>query len=431
MFNRYTSQKSPLRYVNPPQKQTHTTQRNKFNQHNNNNNNNNNNIRINGNNQPINRTPLSFPVNTNNYQQPKNEFNYQLTSNNNNYNNNNNHNYNNSNPNGRVLNDNEIGKLTLGVYETFKQNYNNYTPNYKEIYEIIKKNPPKVINGDSVLKIVQVVKQYYKEKENSVISFKETVKPQFNQDDDVKPSNVSVHIVPDKPNINQVIPANKIFEDNDKEFAQPPPKDGFVPKSEAKDLMTSSVDHWEYYVIIDSKDRDFERFPTPNNYVIDFAPSDYTSSNERKGYIRRGFHNVMSIELVSCLFLDSSGEPDSSDASGLPAYIMIEIPELSGDIHGTNTSLSNSFDMLTTFTAQGNYKYYNLPYNCGPSSMIKTYEPRISINKLTIKYVLPNGELYQFGQNNNSNANTVNQIILKIKQKKHSFNTLFLHKENS
>ena len=421
MLNRNISQKSPLRYTTE-QKPMYTTQRHKLQNHN----------QSNQLNQyrNVNTTKNPFPVNTNNYQpphqlnyQPPHQLNYQP----------------NYQPNHQVnktnqikLNESELNRLTRGVFETFKQNYINYTPSYEEIYSIIKKNPPRLINQDSVLKIVQFVREYYQEKENKQIPFKDPVKPQFKQDDEVKPSNVSVHYVPDKPNnISQVVPSNRILEDNDNEIAQPPPKNGFVLTHEPKELMSQSIDFWEYYVIIDSKDRDIERFPSPNNYVIDFAPTDYTTGNERKGYIRRAFHNVMSIELISCLFLNSSSQPDASDTVAPPSYVMLEIPELSGDIHGTNTGLSNSFDVLTTYTTQGNYKYYNLPNNGGPATMIKNYEPRISINRLTIKFLLPSGELYQFGESNNTNTNTVNQIILKIKQKKHSFNTSFLHKENS
>jgi len=80
---------------------------------------------------------------------------------------------------------------------------------------------------------------------------------------------------------------------------------------------------------------------------------------------------------------------------------------------------------------QGDYKHYNLPLNFAPVSLIKKFEPRISIHKLTIQFKLPNGNYYAFGENNNDNVNTVNKIILKVKQLKHSISTTFLHKENS
>ena len=91
--------------------------------------------------------------------------------------------------------------------------------------------------------------------------------------------------------------------------------------------MDTTTEYWEHIIVIDSKDRDKNRFDLPNNFVIDFSPDAYTSANERKGYIRRGFHNVVSVEVISCCFLDTSGEGDSSDTSN-PPLCNFEIPNI-------------------------------------------------------------------------------------------------------
>ena len=132
------------------------------------------------------------------------------------------------------------------------------------------------------------------------------------------------------------------------------------------------------------------------------------------------------------MFLNTSGEADSSDHTNPPAYIILEIPELSSrNLYGTNDVLNNALDTFTTFTTQGSYKYFNLPLNDGYNSVIHKYETPIALNKLTIQYRLPNGDLYNFGASNNSNTNTVNKLIMRITHKKHIMSTTFLHKENS
>jgi hypothetical protein len=196
-----------------------------------------------------------------------------------------------------------------------------------------------------------------------------------------------------------------------------------------ENLMSSEVNTWSYYIAIDSKDRDYERFTRPNNYVIDMAPSSYNNDNERKGFIARSFHNVVSIELLSCFILNTSVEDDASDHISMPPYLILEIPELLPNLHSTNDSLSRGFTILTTYMTQGNYRYFNVDKN--GLIMIKNYEQRISIPKLTVRFLKPDGSLFNFGNNNNSNHNTVNCLVLKVTLMKHQINTSYLFKEDS
>jgi hypothetical protein len=378
-MNKKISQKSPLRMMNQKQKTNYMTQ--KTYQYNNN--------------------PLQSQ---NNYINPQNTKNYQQN------------------------NESKLIKLTETVYDVFSKNYINYIPTYPEIYQIIKKDPPVNINSDSVLRLITSVRQYYETKSEKMIP---KIEPLSNNDE-IKPSNTPVINNEYKLDKTNLSPSNRYLDNNQNPIALSPPIDGgFHLQYKPEDIMSTNIDTIETYIVIDSKDRDMSRFETPNGYTIDLSPNSFTSNNERKGYIKRGFSNVISVELISCLIVDSSSLEDASDNSNPPSYIVLEIPELSRHVYGTNDTLSNGFDILTTYSSQGQYKYFNLPLNGGSYTLIHTYEPRITLNKLTINFKLPNGDLYDFGTDNNSNTSTVNNIVLKIKQMKHKISTTFLHKENS
>ena len=47
--------------------------------------------------------------------------------------------------------------------------------------------------------------------------------------------------------------------------------------------------------------------------------------------------------------------------------------------------------------------------------IIKVFNPRITLSKMTVKICLPNGTEFAFGSSNDSNADTVNCFIFKIK----------------
>jgi hypothetical protein len=373
-MNKKTSQKSPMRYMNNKQRQGYTRKTSRFNT------------------PPQNNPP--------------------------------------QNPTQNRYDDNNIRKLTETVYDLFNVHYIQYSPSYQEIYKIIEKDPPGNINSNTVLRVITTVKRYYEEKMEKQTPKIEPV--DHFEYEEIKPSNDNIIVNELKLEKSDLSPSNRYLDNNRNPIALPPPVNGgFQVPSKAEEIMDTSTNLWHSYVVIDSKDRDTERFETPNNFTIDLSPDSYTSGNERKGYIKRGFHNIVSIELISCIFMDTSGEVDSSDATNPPAYVILDMPELSRSLYGTNDDISTGFDILTTYTTQGNYKYFDSPVGGGLHSIVHKYDHRINLNKLTVKFKLPNGDLYDFGAGNNSNTNTVNKIILKITQMKHQISTSFLHKENS
>jgi hypothetical protein len=80
--------------------------------------------------------------------------------------------------------------------------------------------------------------------------------------------------------------------------------------------------------------------------------------------------------------------------------------------NGTNQYLNKSLAILDTFQKQDNYKYYKVMYDDKP--MINKFNPRVTIDKMTIRFRLPDGKLYSFGGVNNNNTQTVNYVVFKI-----------------
>ena len=227
-------------------------------------------------------------------------------------------------------------------------------------------------------------------------------------------------------NINNINNKNKngMMEKNDNEINH---TDRYILMDKQKELLKEESGDWVYYLVIDSKDRDFTAYPDPNFYTIKFSPPSFSSGDARAGYVDKIFNNVKSIELIKCGFLDTSEETDSSDTGGAePPYVMLEVEEFGTQHNGANQFLNKSLAILDTYTKHGNYKYYDVVY--ANEGTINKFNPRITIDKMTIRFRLPNGQLYNFGANNKSKTSTVNYMVFKLTVMQRSLDTTFLNK---
>ena len=189
--------------------------------------------------------------------------------------------------------------------------------------------------------------------------------------------------------------------------------DRFILTDKQRDLIKEETGEWVYYLVIDSKDRDMNIYKSPSEYTIRFSPPSFNNTNVRTGFVDRIMHNVKSIELIKCAFLDTSTSPDASDYNNIePPYIMLEVEEFGTNHNGTNQHLNKSLAILDSYEKQGKYKYYHVIYNDEP--MINRFNPRVTIDKMTIRFRLPDGSLYSFGNSNNTNLTTVNYLLFKI-----------------
>ena len=176
------------------------------------------------------------------------------------------------------------------------------------------------------------------------------------------------------------------------------------------DMMIPQVREYDYYIAINSNDRNIVKYPEPNNFVIDFAPAP-SGDSPQVGYVDRVFHNIKACDLLSVVIRDTSDQPDSSDSSSLTSnsypYLLLQLNELQNNFSGTNAAMSQSFAMLTDYCQTGKYKYYNIVGNLSDETIFKVYNPRINLSKLTTRLLLPNGTPFNFGEayiNDTSNS---------------------------
>ena len=183
------------------------------------------------------------------------------------------------------------------------------------------------------------------------------------------------------------------------------------------DMMIPEIREYDYYVVINSNDRNPNTFVAPNNFVINFAPAPSSSSTDpRMGYIERNFHNIKSCELMNVIIRDTSDQTDSSDAhSASYPYLLLQFDELERNYYGTNDNLSKAFAILTDYTIVGKYKYYRMVGDSSENTVTRVYNPRINLNKITTKLLLPNGTLFNFGSvNNNDTSNACISFGLRV-----------------
>jgi hypothetical protein len=202
--------------------------------------------------------------------------------------------------------------------------------------------------------------------------------------------------------------------------------DRFILTEKQRNLIKEDDTDVSYYIVIDSKDRDMNIFRSPNEYTIRFSPPNFNGTDNRKGYVDKIFHNVKSIELVRCGFLDTSEVEGASDfGENDPAYVMLEIEEFITQHNGTNQNLNNATIIMDSFSKIGKYKYYDLYDNFG---RVTVFNPRITLNSISIKFRLPSGELYKFGDVNDTNQQTVNYMVFRVVVMQKALESSFFNK---
>jgi hypothetical protein len=149
----------------------------------------------------------------------------------------------------------------------------------------------------------------------------------------------------------------------------------------------------KYDLYIDSKDRDFNKYELPNDYIIDL------SSLKLK--------KVKKIKLVECIIIKSDKDPQSSDSGFQIPYIILNLDTISKSV-GSSDLLNDNFTTLKYYEQNSSYKYYR---NLDTSFEFTT---PYYLKELNIKFLLPGGELFNFGYNNNMSFHTVNFIHFEL-----------------
>jgi hypothetical protein len=194
------------------------------------------------------------------------------------------------------------------------------------------------------------------------------------------------------------------------------------------DMLSPETKEFDYYIMIDSKDRNTEKNPAPNDFVIEFSPSSGADSPSN-GYIDRGLGNIVSIELMDVVILDTSELSDSSDAGETSyPYLLLNIDELGGNYFGTNNNISRSFSILKNYNKVDSYRYYSMLGDTSDMSTKKVFNPRINLTRMTIQIQKPDGTLFDFGASSSSTSNTVVNISMRVTTLQKNLATQFSNK---
>lgn len=244
---------------------------------------------------------------------------------------------------------------------------------------------------------------------------------------------VDILLEPSKKAIEAELPKEMAPINNTIPIDKPDPFNEDFPirdREKQTDMMIPEIREYDYYITIDSKDRDPIKYPSPNQFVIDFSPAPPAQGEIRKGYIDRGLGNVKSCELLNIIIRDVSDQPDSSDSgSASYPYLLLQFDELQTNYFGTNNSISRSFAILTEYTLIGKYRYYRIIGDTSENTVSKVYNPRINLNKITTNLLLPDGTPFNFGNVfNNDTSNTCITFSLRMTTIQKNLSTQFISK---
>lgn len=166
---------------------------------------------------------------------------------------------------------------------------------------------------------------------------------------------------------------------------QQPPKylQPVVPLNHPR--MTERVTPVSHLVSIDSTDRNKEKFPNPNQFTVQLGTSDGTG-------LMRAFVDVQKIELVSVIVPQHTVDGDNVD--DFP-FLLLEIPEIGGIYEGTSMQTTRAFAKLRFADNLGAYREYRTT-DAG-ERFVKRFSPVRSLDRITIRFLRPDGTLYDFG----------------------------------
>ena len=320
--------------------------------------------------------------------------------------------------------DSIIQKVSDRIYNHFKLKYpstieaSGFNKNtiVTIVNQIIKKEP---LNEKSIGKIIDIIDHKFKISINSdnrqgvqydTTAFSIDTESKISIDKYLENYTNKVSILLE--NSDKAIEANlpKTMAPINESIKIPPPEpfnEDFPIRDRAKhiDMMIPEVREYDYYIVINSNDRNITKNPEANNFIIDFAPAPSGESQPQTGYIDRSFSNIKSCELINVTLLNTSNVVGSTDYVGIKyPYLLLQFDELQSNYFGTNANLSRTFAILTDYSVTGNYRYYKIFGELGDTTVSHIYNPRINLTKLTTRVLLPDGTPFNFGTENISDT---------------------------
>ena len=165
------------------------------------------------------------------------------------------------------------------------------------------------------------------------------------------------------------------------------------------DTLTPSLNYKVHYVLMDSKDRNTERWASHNPFQFTLGPSSVNlTSIEQHNSVYRSFSDVHAVTVKKIIL-------DNSITTAYP-YLLLVINEFGPNINGTNDEMNTAYGHLTNPSVVGNYAHYNYDESFETliemgrtSHMTKIFTPRIEISKLTFCIQTPDGTTLELPEN--------------------------------
>ena len=164
-------------------------------------------------------------------------------------------------------------------------------------------------------------------------------------------------------------------------------------------LDSKNLKYKRNIVIIDSRDRDTNLYPNPNKYVVHFNGAGSGAS------ILNNYKNIVEAHVMECIL-------PKSILDNVP-YLILKIPELQNTLSGTNDTLNKASTILVPDKIAGSYCHIRPDINHMLKRVMKP--PMNTLHKITLEFLKPNGESYDFlGQANVNDESIQHTLLLEI-----------------
>lgn len=179
--------------------------------------------------------------------------------------------------------------------------------------------------------------------------------------------------------------------------------------------ITPVMAYKTHHVLIDSKDRNIEKWKSINPFQFTFGPSSInTLQTNDDSSIFRNFSNVHAVTIKTVII------PHIEHTF---PYLLLEISELGSNLNSTNNFSNNSFGYLSRPSIWNDYEYFNFDdsFDCIAQSnqnthMTKIFSPRIELTRLTFKIRDPNGDVILFNEEENKSVTIELQVTCLRKE---------------
>lgn len=160
---------------------------------------------------------------------------------------------------------------------------------------------------------------------------------------------------------------------------------------------SKKVEKREYFVTIDSRDRDRNMWPSSSYFEVKCqGPNGFRGAN-----LPTKFLNVRCIELISAIY------PNTNDVLN-EMYLYLTVPEIDGTFEATNLEGMKAIAKLVPHKIHGSFIHANMDDYHNPRKVYKF--PGVRIDRLTIQFKKWNGNIFDFGTDNPPSTAPLNTV---------------------